>query len=202
MHAHHALLVYAQDLETAPIPQELKKQSADVLHYSYERLSIDHVRDLIRTSLQAPVEAQVRTFVIQAREIAVEGQHALLKLLEEPPRKAQFYVVLPRTAMILPTLRSRLMEAGIGQEAQQEESNFFHEFLSASQGDRLAQIAQMTKDKDQIWIDSILHGAEFYCAQDPLSNQALLSAVLFARSHIGSRGASVKMLLEEISLHL
>lgn len=201
MHDHHALLVYAQDLETAPIPQEFKKQSADVLHYLHERLSIDHVRELIHISLQAPVEAPRRTFVIQAREIAVEGQHALLKLLEEPPQKAQFYVVLPPTAMVLPTLRSRLMEIG-SETVQHEENHFFTEFLNASQAQRLALIAQMTKEKDHLWIDSILHGAEARCAQDIRSNRVLLSSVLFVRSHIGSRGASAKMLLEEISLHL
>ena len=201
MHEHHALLIYAQDLETAPIPQEFKKQSADVLHYRHERLSIDHVRELIRTSLQAPVEAPLRTFIIQAREIATEGQHALLKLLEEPPQKAQFYLVLPATAMILPTLRSRLMEI-VSVSAQPEENHFFTEFLNASQSKRLALVAQRSKDKDLLWIDSILQGAEAYCAQDVQSNRALLSSVLFVRSHIGSRGASAKMLLEEIALHL
>lgn len=201
MQEHHALLVYAQNLESAAIPEQLKKQSADVQHHLRNSLSIDDVRELIRSSIQAPVSAPVRTFVIQAHQIAIEAQHALLKLLEEPPRRVQFYVILPKTALILPTLRSRLMELNSAPEGSKENESFAA-FLSASAGERLALIAQKTKDKDQVWIDAVLEGSESLCAESPERTRNLLGAVMFARSHIGARGASAKMLLEEVALHL
>lgn len=198
---HHARLLYARSLEEAQLPENLKSQSADVLHFIRLRLSIDDARELTSLSSQTPFEAKKRVFIVVSHSIAVEAQNALLKLFEEPPVHAVFYIVVPETATLLPTLRSRLFleEGGV---QKNETGATFASFFEASYGERLEQIALKVKEKDQEWIEEILKGAEIQASESPSSHTPLLEAVIQARSYIATRGASGKMLLEAIALSL
>jgi DNA polymerase III delta prime subunit len=198
MISHHAYLFFGSSLETSHIPSEFKKPSVDVTHVVSDVLTIDEVRTLIIHAGRTPFEGKFRVCVVQAREIANEAQHALLKVLEEPPTHAQFYFVLSRTAMLLPTLRSRFsIEAGGEVEADRE---VFAVFLKTSLSERLSLIAEKTKEKDTVWIEALVCGFESHSVS--LKKESLLRAVLSARIALKSRGASVKMLLEDLALRL
>lgn len=201
MEKHHATLVFADSLESAQIPVEYKKQSTDVLHFSRERFSIDDARELSLLSLQTPFQGQKRTFVLLVRDIAVEAQNALLKLFEEPPTHAQFYIVAPSTLVLLPTLLSRLrVEDSAVDAGLQNES--FSTFKKASYADRMSIIALKTKEKDRVWIMQLLQGCELEYAKNAELNAELLKALVFVRKYIDTKGASAKMLLEEIALQM
>jgi DNA polymerase III delta prime subunit len=137
--------------------------------------------------------------VVAAREIAHEAQHALLKVLEEPPAHALFYFVLGKTAVLLPTLLSRFSVESVGGPTS-EETEAFNSFLKASLAERLALIAEKTKEKDIVWVESVMYGFEQKAAA--LKKESLMRAVLAARIALKSRGASVKMLLEDLALRL
>jgi DNA polymerase III delta prime subunit len=202
MQTHHALLLHADSLQTSSLNEEYKKQSADVLHFVRDRFSIDDARELSSLASQTPFEAQVRVFVISVKHIAVEAQNALLKLLEEPPATALFYIIVPKTALLLPTLLSRLqMQSGASSTTDETNSSFVT-FFKSSYADRLIAIAEHTKEKDLVWIDEILSGAEAYASGSKEKDTSLYSAILFARSYIQTKGASAKMLLEELALCL
>lgn len=203
MDTHHAFLAYANSIDESAIPEALKKQSTDVQHILRDRFSIDDARELSSLASLTSFEAPQRIFVIAANDIAVEAQNALLKLFEEPPAHARFYVVIPRVSMLLPTLLSRLFVFDPVRGAASADSNeAFASFAAASYGQRLEAIATKTKEKDSAWIEAILHGCESEASSLGSTSASLLKAVLFARSYIRSKGASVKMLLEEIALDL
>jgi DNA polymerase III delta prime subunit len=198
MISHHAYLFFGSSLETSRIPSEFKKPSVDVTHVVSDVLSIDEVRTLIVYAGRTPFEGKFRVCVVQAREIANEAQHALLKVLEEPPAHAQFYFVLSRTAMLLPTLRSRFSIEESGEvEADNE---VFAVFLKAPLSERLSLIAEKTKEKDTTWVESIMCGFEEKASSE--KKVSLMRAVLTARAALKSRGASVKMILEDLVLHI
>jgi DNA polymerase III delta prime subunit len=202
MTSHHAYLVYAHTLEGAVIPLQYKKQSVDVHHTLTDRLSIDEVRELIELAQKKPLQSDVRVFVLVCSELAVEAQNALLKLLEEPPESAEFYVVIPKTAILLPTLLSRLsVQVNTIEDAHllhSQAQEVFASFLKLSIKDRMELVAERTKSKDLVWIESLISGAEFYCHNK--KNKELISLVVYVRTKLGMRGSSSKMLLEHLAL--
>lgn len=199
MLTHHAYLLFADGLSDASLPQEYKTPSIDVLHILRDRFSIADARELSGWAGQKPFESEKRVFIIVTEDIAVEAQNALLKLLEEPSPTALFYVIIPRTAALLPTLRSRLYELEDENEARKDNTAFI-EFLHSSYGERMRLIAAKTKDKDVRWIEEVVAGVEKVASES--RSEILLRGVLFVRQYVKKKGASAKMLLEELSLLL
>lgn len=205
MEIHHAYLTFADTIDASAVPSEYRLQSSDVLHIIKDRFGIDDARALITAAQQAPFEAPIRVFVLAASNIAVEAQNALLKLLEEPPQSARFYIVLPQGTQLLPTLASRLHALAISPEAasvNETPADEFAAWKALSHAQRLALVAQKTKDKDSAWIQSILMGAEAYASQHGQQNPSLLHTTVFVRSYAKTQGASQKMLLEALALSL
>jgi DNA polymerase III delta prime subunit len=204
MYTHHAYLTFAPSLETSSVPLEYQKSTIDVYHLVTPRLAIDDARLLTLLSEQRPFEAPMRTFVIVTNDIALEAQNALLKLFEEPPKHAQFYVVVPKTAFLLPTLKSRLSvinnEEGSAPLLTSNET--FDSFALLSYANRLLQIAEKTKAKDLVWTEAILQGFEVATEKATTEKELMLKTVVLIRSYIGSKGSSAKMLLEEMALVL
>lgn len=202
MNSHHANLVFADSLSDAALPASYKTASADVVHFAADRFSIDDARELSRLAELRPFEPGAnRVFILIAKDIAIEAQNALLKLLEEPPQYVLIYVVVSKTTYLLPTLLSRLSvetpKDAISEVPMYED---FKAFTKSSYAERLSQIALKTKEKDSPWIENILQGCEAFCAQAPLKNAKILETIIFIRSYIGTKGASSKMLLEELAL--
>lgn len=202
MNEHHAILIFADSLALSGIPDAYLEQGADVLHLIKDRFGIDDARELSEQASQTPFASSVRVFVIATNDVAVEAQNALLKLLEEPPQHARFYLILPPGSFLLPTLRSRLYEQE-HTRTQEDVSSTYTAFKNASYGERLARIAEWTKNKDTAAVESILRGCEQEVqVEGAEKNEKLLQSVLFVRNYSGSRGASLKMLLEELALSL
>jgi len=202
MEKHHATLLYGDTLEVSKVPDEYKVQTSDVLHIVRDRFSIDDARDLVALSWQTPFENEHRVFVILTRDIASEAQNALLKLLEEPPVYALFYLLMPKTAVLLPTLLSRLRVETEDRPASTLANESFATFHAASYAERLELIAQKTKEKDFRWIEDVLLGCEYFATLPNKNDAQLLSSILMCRQYIAYKGASAKMLLEDLALAL
>ncbi len=208
MQHHHSFIVFANSLEESALPLAYKVPSMDIFHVNVPRLAIDDVRSLTTLSLQRPFEGDIRVFVIATKDIAIEAQNALLKLFEEPPSHARFFLVVPVTIFLLSTLRSRLasfdrtedIEIEIAREADKNDA--FASFLSASYAERIVTIGDHTKEKDPVWIEAILRGCEDWAHSHARTHTAMLTGILIVRNYIDSKGASSKMLLEELALLL
>lgn len=197
----HALLYIANSIENASLPDVIRMQSADVEHFVVSTLSIADARVLQDRAYVRPTLGSKRQFLIAFTSATAEAQNALLKILEEPPETAAFYVVVPRSDVLLATVRSRLL---LADESRSEiERDALRTFLSLSYGERMNEIADRVKKKDDEWYQEILSGAEEYArCQKGVAKRRVLDAVVYVRSYFDNRGSSKKMLLEELALAL
>lgn len=194
---HHAFVCIADSIEDASIDAAYKVQSADVRHYVQESLSIHDARMLSLEASTKPLQGDHKVFVIAVRTMAVDAQNALLKLFEEPPSFARFYLILPASMPILPTLRSRL-SFQMYTSKELEENEAFEQFASAAHAERIALIAEKTKAKDTAWMEAVVRG----CEASAHADAKMLEATLFVRTYMPYKGSSMKMLLEHLALSL
>ena len=76
---------------------------------------VQQIRELTRHASFAPREARRRVFIVDpADRMNAEAQNALLKTLEEPPGQAVVLLVASRPHLLLPTVRSRCFQLGLG----------------------------------------------------------------------------------------
>lgn len=197
----HARLYIARSLTSAQIPETLRIQSADREHVIRDTFGIDDARSLTSRAHIRAVEGGERAFLIQCNSITSEAQNALLKLFEEPPEQVTFHLIVSDEGILLPTLLSRLQL--IAREEDPDDNENAATFLAMSYAARLEEIARRTKQKDTAWIESVVSGIERSVRDTTQAKDAsLLSSLLLVRSYLGTRGASAKMLLEELALSL
>jgi DNA polymerase-3 subunit delta' len=73
-------------------------------------IRIEQIRDVVDRSAYRPFEGRRRVVIVREADMMVAAaQNALLKTLEEPPASSVFILVTSRPAVLLPTVRSRLI---------------------------------------------------------------------------------------------
>ena len=71
-------------------------------------ISIDSVKALRRDAYVRPTAGREKIYLFEhAEDLNLEGQNALLKLLEEPPEAVRFILLVPSRSALLPTVLSR-----------------------------------------------------------------------------------------------
>jgi len=198
---HHAVVCIASSIDTDVLPDSYKKQSEDVTHILCDRLSIGDARQMVQDAQQKPVSNEYRVFVIVTKKLPIETQNALLKLFEEPPEHARFYLIIPQEGMLLPTLASRVQICH-SVENTAKTNNAFVSFLESSYADRIATVADIAKKKDVQTIALLLEGAESFVVHNPVMYAQTLETIIFIRRYATTQGASTKMLLEELAFSL
>lgn len=156
---------------------------------------IDDARELVRLAYQRPSVGERQVLVVCTNFITHEAQNALLKLLEEPPQSTQFLFVLPPDFLLLPTLASRFQTRLSLQEAVSI-ADFTH-FVSLSYQERISLIESKLKQSDMLWQRAIKLGLIAYLTNS--RNQSLTALEYVARTVL-TRGASNKMLFEQLAL--
>ena len=151
-----------------------------------------------------------KIFVISMNAITSEAQNALLKLLEEPAEYAHFFLIIPSSHLLLPTVKSRLSFIGSGSSAltngYSDEAKIF---VISSIAKRLEQIKKLaeeiTKEKktrhDAIELLDAIQAVVFE-ERGPKEGEQALSCIETARKYINDRSPSVKMLLEHVALNI
>ena len=72
-------------------------------------IGVDKIRDMIRDVYIRPITAEKKVFVIENAHLLTPGaQNALLKVIEEPPQYAVFFLLCDSTNPILQTIMSRV----------------------------------------------------------------------------------------------
>ncbi len=195
----HAILIEASYTEGLMyLPPECRTESPDIVHLSGSRMGIDEVRSLIQEAYMTPMHGTERVFVLAYGAFTEEAQNALLKLLEEPPKTARFYIISERPNLLLSTLRSRLVRADV--EPHEESSFDIRAFLRLSYGERLAEIASRSQKKDEAWLINLMEAMETR-AHDS-KDAPLIRSVLSLKPYFHTSGASKKMILEHLVLLL
>lgn len=196
---HHAYCYVGIDFGRTTLKDRIEATDPDVVVSEYVDFGINEARQLAEQAYRAPVAAEKQTFIIVAGNLTHEAQNALLKILEEPPVRSVFHMVVPQRGMLLPTLQSRLhfLESTDQPMTVSEE---LHAFMQAPYAERLSQVTTLAKDKDMAAIGDLLTAAELVATRRP--DRELLNTVLFIRDRLGRRGSSTKMLLELLALRL
>ena len=197
---HHAICYIGADFSKKELADYFQSTNPDVHTEYYASFGINEARNLSRRAFTTPVQEEKQVFLVVTDAITHEAQNALLKLLEEPPAKSQFYLVIPKKGLLLPTLLSRLHVIEPELSLETSVNSTFDDFYNSTFSDRLSLVVKISKDKDVAVIEDIVLGAEEFVQKN--KDDRLLRSVLLVREHLGVRGSSTKMLLEELALAL
>lgn len=113
---------------------------ADILLYSVEdkpkAFKVDIVREIRNKAYIVPNEADKKVFILEnSHTMGVEGQNAILKILEEPPAYVNFILLCSSKSGFLPTVLSRSVVYNLGQAYSAEDESLPKEkILEAASG--------------------------------------------------------------------
>lgn len=210
---HHA---YALEGEKANIlPNLLKslekdfgveiKNNPDFSYQEFETFTIDDGRALQERHGRRAIAGK-KIFIISTRFITSEAQNALLKIFEEPSEGTHFFLIMPNTQVLIPTLRSRLVVVNHDALAENAEAkNLAKKFLSANAAERLALVKSIVEEKDKgKAIDFVTALEETLATRlkkgDLAENAAALTEILTVKKYLHDRAPSIKLLLEHLCL--
>ncbi len=169
------------------------------------QLGVSESRALFEAAQTRSLKGQKYIFV-SADEITIEAQHSLLKLLEEPPEGVHFFILTGRPHSLLSTLRSRCVL--VSQKAAEKQTT--SKFLTLSLKDKFTHITSLVDshkdDEEGITLkqeaEKLFDEVLFALHKEKGSKTHLQKAneILNLKSHLFSRGASVKQLLETMAI--
>lgn len=177
----------------------------DFYYGEFEHFGIDDGRKLQEMASRRALVNGIKIFVIAFVAITREAQNSLLKLFEEPPTGTHFFVVVPKTDILLPTLLSRMFAVYTGGN-EEKDSEFIKKFLKASKANRLIMLKEIVNEKNREKSLAVVNSIEkaLYGVTDrqkiTSENISLFEEIQKLRKDLNTRSASVKMILEHISL--
>ncbi len=198
------------------------EHSPDVHVRAFEKFGIDESRWL--TDVGALKSASGRAlFVLGIASITPEAQQALLKLFEEPQEGSTYIVLVPH-GVLLPTVRSRMMQYTSQQLAQKKVlgspasspkgsrgPDYFSgqaaaSFLKLAGKDRSDFITKLLKDDEgtKERVRDFINALEIEIAKkvgEPHA-RAALADIAMVRDYVRDRSPSLKMLLEHLAVAL
>ncbi|OGZ55709.1 MAG: hypothetical protein A3J04_04130 [Candidatus Ryanbacteria bacterium RIFCSPLOWO2_02_FULL_47_14] len=179
----------------------------DLLFAEYDTFTIDEARALKDWQSKRPAVGEQKFFVLALNNATHQAQNSLLKVLEEPTAGTHFFLIAPSADIFLPTVRSRLFIVKFTSENIGDGEKEAEKFLKSNVGERFAfaksfadKITDGKKTKTDVikFLDTIELALRNKNLADPAVFEQLLQSKIFLRSS----GASVKMLLENLALHL
>lgn len=199
---HHAYLHRVTNVEKDAVETFVQTLAVtDVEYFSPEAFGIDDVRTLTDMSFIRPVQGDIRLIVVLLKSISTEAQQALLKLLEEPPSSTTFVFCVHSSLYLLPTLLSRFHQQDNSFSDNTERSKAFEEFCSKAITERLTEITTRLAAKDKNWVEELKHSLLSWLTTKPQKvDVQTLSWLYYIGEHLQTRGASNKILLEELAI--
>lgn len=199
---HHAYLLRTeQPHKSAVVSIVASLEISEVYYFEYAAFGIDDAKSLIKKAFQKPQQGTEQLLVVLTNTITVEAEQALLKLFEEPPQGTCILFCIPPQRRLLPTLLSRFSTLDSPASLPPDQT-LLSDFMAMSLGDQIELIAKRLKAEDTVWISAMQAAIGHYIQEHrdlPHTNRATIHQAL---SRLNTRGASNKMLLEEIALSL
>lgn len=206
----HAYIVAEPDGETVSSIKnaiesifEIKLDGNPDFHFDeYETFGIDESRALKEEQSRRALDGGKKIFIIKTGGITREAQNALLKVFEEPTGGTYVFLIVPTLRVILPTLRSRARVVETIHNSQLIINKNAEEFVSTISPLRLQLpfVKKMIEDKDKAVAESFLNDIETVLHSQKETSPQFFHELFKMRGYIYDRSASVKMILEYISL--
>lgn len=210
-YSHHAY-----GIESAhPLRERIKtvlplEECSYIFDKTYDSFKMDDAREV--KQLQSEKTEKASVFILEFSTINAEAQNALLKVLEEPTANTYFILIFPNTRYLLPTLQSRLSLVRVPLEEKKDgESRLaFSSFLDMSLQQRFDIIKKLTDKKQdpplkKSELGAFLNEAETYYLEKTDKNKqdiSLMEEIFNSRNYLQAKGASKKMILENIAMQL
>lgn len=146
----------------------------------HKQLPIRLIKSTVADSFVMPNEGSRKIYVFpHAEKLSQQGQNTLLKLLEEPPSHAVFFLMIANATLLLPTVRSRcaelqlspLGEAVIVQElARRKPGHSREEYLRAAGSGYLGQALLLLdnppdRSEEKRFLDAFGDGGTLSCLE-------------------------------------
>jgi len=212
---HHAYLIEGEQRAVHLIlnkffENELKLKilgNPDFLFAEYDIFTIDDSRNLKDWQSKRPAAGERKFFVVALNSATNEAQNSLLKVLEEPTAGTHFFLIAPSVDIFLPTVRSRLFIIKFTGETLIDETTVAKEFLKKNIGERLVfakSFADEITDGKKTKTDAIkfLNALELVLRDKNLAEATVFEQLFQAKIFLRGRAPSVKMILENLALHL
>lgn len=202
---HHAYMVESPVSLVADIELIIKKECYSyVFAHRYDSFKIADAREI--KQLQSQRTEKSSLFILDIAIINVEAQNALLKIIEEPTVNTFFIFITPSRYVLLPTLRSRLEIITYKVSALKPGKIDLEIFFSQPLQKVFEYIKSLTDDKseEKISKDHVI----YFCneLESALQNRPefkkILPTIFTARDYVHSNGASIKMILDNIAMHI
>jgi DNA polymerase-3 subunit delta' len=218
--SHHAYYLISSDSARADLISALathhkieSQGNPDFFDHFYEMFVIDDARAVKTFHGMRPVtETGKKIFILQMNGVTIEAQNALLKLLEEPAEYAHFFILIPSTHLLLPTVKSRMRflgETGKEKTTDSELLKIAERLTALSKAKRLEEVKKLIDDiskEKKTRQDAIeLLNALQTVVREQKGVQEGASALLtieMARNYMHDRAPSIKMLLEYVMLNI
>jgi hypothetical protein len=210
---HHAYLIEGDArVLVEPLLEHLSKTlgipkngNPNVHEILVEMLDIETARKIRQAAGMTPFGGGRSVFIIGARSMGVEAQNALLKTLEEPGEGSILFLIVPTREILLPTVRSRVLELrGTVSESSAEDVALAKRFIEGGAVERLflAQKIHKEEDKDvardkaKAFLAALI--GEYGRRED--RDAHYLERLITARRFLYSRSPSLKLILEGLAV--
>lgn len=184
--------------------QVIERGNPDLYMRAYRGFGIDDARELRDRAQRKALTREGRIFAIFAPGMTADAQNALLKVLEEPPAGAVFFLIVPSPHTLLPTLRSRMQTLSLDEKTRTSDADAFLAAPSAKRLEMLKDIYEHDEDegRDMAKVISFLRLLEERFAKENPSREKAegLEAIYRARKFVGDKGSLLKALLEQMAL--
>ncbi|HJN62624.1 MAG TPA: hypothetical protein QGH03_00085 [Candidatus Paceibacterota bacterium] len=209
---HHA---YCLEGDVAFIKEELLKNlgkilsfkteaNPDFLHIEFDKFGIDDGRRISDFQIKKAVTGDRKIIVIGVKTITMEAQNSLLKTFEEPAPNTHFFLIIPSSEVLLPTLKSRLQIQKI--IPKETKTSLGNKFLKGSKKEKLNIVREIVEEKDKGQAIKLLDEIEVLFYKKINIKNLKPDEILFIetinkfRSYLNDRSPSLKMLLEHLAL--
>lgn len=222
---HHAYLIESEREEA--ISQILKfleeigveiSKNPDFYKVSVDTFKVEDARNLKSLSGEKGASADKKIFIISANSFLLEAQNTLLKMFEEPIANTHFFIIVPDTDTLLPTLVSRFYL--IKNQKKEIASSEVEKFLKMSMRDRLDFVKEFLVEEEEedgvVVLNStrskalaFINSLETSLHQISVTNTSLLKdsrasfqQIFKVREFLRQPGSSVKSLVESVCLSI
>ncbi|MEI7689331.1 MAG: hypothetical protein WCI91_04090 [Candidatus Nomurabacteria bacterium] len=193
---------------------EINKQSEDVSLNLYDSFAIQDSQKIKEWYQNKPTDGKKKICIIGAKFINREAEQTLLKIIEEPTENSHFFIIVPDSSLLLGTILSRVHLIKSGEVVNNVEIKIAKDFMSLNLPGRIEKVGEIIKEfKDNENSGGLRHSAislingieriTYEKWKKDLDNDDLkfiLEELKNCREFLSIPGASVKMILEHISL--
>lgn len=176
----------------------------DVMIFDDDQLGVDEARQIV-SFVSSKKVSSARFIILSFDRATSEAQNALLKSIEEPQEGTYFFILVPKSELLLPTILSRAQNAfGILRPGDTRLS--VPEFLKSNLSGRFALVEQWTKNKKEednltkTEVINFLDQIEKNLWENKNRDEQIFTDIRQMRQYADIRGASHRVILDFIGM--